>query len=110
MTPLAAFVHFNGHLVGVLPYQEVMLSTIEEGVKEDIFPEGWQDDTEWVVAEVLNDATKEKYKVTLFIIRDYDENPYDLDLFANMFQHIAKDVITRFVVHSEVGFYYPNPQ
>lgn len=109
MIELAAFVKFEGVGVGVIPFQTIMDETANDGVKDDLFPEGWQDESEWVAAEIVNPQTGQQYRVTLYIVRDYEEHPFDLEMFDRLFGVIAKDVVVRYELQGMVEYFNPNP-
>lgn len=110
MIELAAFVNFEGgSLVGVIPYQTIMNETANDGVKEDLFPAGWQEESEWVNAEILNPSTGQKYRVTLYIVRDYEQHPFELEMLEKLFEVISKDVVVRYELQGTVEYFNPNP-
>lgn len=109
MIELAAFVHMESETAAMLPYHSLMRDAEADGLKDELFPEGWQDETEWVAAEVINDRTKELYRVTFYIARDPEVVPVDLIVFEPMFAAMAKDAITRYVLNNDTDFLNPNP-
>lgn len=110
MIELAAFVKFEGiGKVDVLPFQTIMNETANDGVKDDLFPAGWQEESEFVSAEVVNPKTGRQYRVTLYIVRDYVECPFELEMFETLFTFISKDVIERYETQGMVEFFNPDP-
>lgn len=109
MLKLAAFLVFEDAGIRLVPYQYMMRMTAEDGVKDDIFPPGWEQQTDSIEAEVIDDLTKDLFWVTLFPVRGEDFMDVPLEIFEGLFKRIAKDVIVYYRAYGEVEYFHNDP-
>lgn len=109
MLQLAAFVQFVGGNVAVMPVASIMSDAITEGLREDLFPEGWENEVDYVDAFLANDELKLECNIRMYILR---EPPYDmvpLDRLDPILKRIGTDIAIDYFSGRKPEYYHHDP-